>query len=148
MAWLTDKIAGEAMGDGIFLSYSLVTMGIASSCLFRFFEGTCMTGRTVRKFVPLLSLLTFGVYLIHEQPEVREVLWGQLLQLAVFARSPLLISILFGMALLVFFSCAALEHLCQRISKLLPVKKRVDVVSDRISQKLNVLTEHAFHLMH
>lgn len=79
MAWLADKIAGEAMGDGIFLSYSSVTMGIASSCLFRFFEGTCMTGRTVRKFVPLLSLLTFGVYLIHEQPEVREVLWGQLL---------------------------------------------------------------------
>lgn len=39
MEWITNRVAGKTMGENMFLSYSSVTMVVASACLFRFLKG-------------------------------------------------------------------------------------------------------------
>lgn len=144
IAWITNRIAGEAMGDNIFLSYSSATMVIASICLFRYFEGLHITVRLFQKAAPFLSSLTFGVYLIHEQPEVREFLWNKLLRPTDYSQSPFLVLLLLGMTLLVFLLCASIEYLRQKISQFLSTKKLIMTVSDKVSNRAASLTGRVF----
>lgn len=146
IAWITNKMFGEVKGDNIFLSYSSVTMVIASACLFRFFEDLRITNKVVQKAVPLLSSLTFGVYLIHEQPEVRNFLWNKLLHPMNYAENPLLALYLLGIALLVFLSCALLEYLRQKASKILSINKFIKTTSNILSTIAMTLVEKAFQL--
>lgn len=136
------------MGENMFLSYSSVTMVVASACLFRFFEGLHISGKIVRSAAPLLSSLTFGVYLIHEQPEVRPLLWERWLRPAAYAHSPFLIPMLFAMALAVFCGCGALEYLRQRVSALLGAKKLTEAAAERIGRWVSARIEGIFRLAH
>lgn len=148
MAWITNRVAGKTMGENMFLSYSSVTMVVASACLFRFFEGLHISGKIVRSAAPLLSSLTFGVYLIHEQPEVRPLLWERWLRPAAYAHSPFLIPMLFAMALAVFCGCGALEYLRQRVSALLGAKKLTEAAAERIGRRVSARIEGIFRLAH
>lgn len=128
---LTVKIAGRAMGADIFLTNNSVTMILAAACLFRLFEGLHISSWYVQQTVALLSQLTFGVYLIHDQPEVRELLWRQLVRPDRFAQSPFLAVILIGIAAAVFLICAALEFLRQRVFAVLSVQKLVSAAAEK-----------------
>ena len=119
-------------------------MVIASICLFRYFEGLHITVRLFQKAAPFLSSLTFGVYLIHEQPEVREFLWNKLLRPTDYSQSPFLVLLLLGMTLLVFLLCASIEYLRQKISQFLSTKKLIMTVSDKVSNRAASLTGRVF----
>lgn len=146
MELFTNKIVGESMGDSIFLSYSSITMVIASASLFRFFEGLSITNRLAQKVVTLLSSLTFGVYLIHEQPEIRAFLWEKLLRPGNYVQSPFLILFLLGIALFVFLLCALLEYLRNRVSELFSIRKLIIAISNRVKLRAVSLTEMVFNL--
>lgn len=146
MEWFTNKIVGKSMGDSIFLSYSSITMVIASASLFRFFESLSITNRLAQKVVTLLSSLTFGVYLIHEQPEVRSFLWEKLLRPGDYVQSPFLVLFLLGIALFVFLSCALLEYLRNRVSELFSIRKLIIAISNRVKLRAVSLVEMVFCL--
>lgn len=146
MELFTNKIVGESMGDSIFLSYSSITMVIASASLFRFFEGLSITNRLAQKVVTLLSSLTFGVYLIHEQPEIRAFLWEKLLRPGNYVQSPFLILFLLGIALFVFLLCALLEYLRNRVSELFSIRKLIIAISNRVKLRAVSLAEMVFNL--
>lgn len=146
MELFTNKIVGESMGDSIFLSYSSITMVIASASLFRFFEGLSITNRLAQKVVTLLSSLTFGVYLIHEQPEIRAFLWEKLLRPGNYVQSPFLILFLLGIALFVFLLCALLEYLRNRVSELFSIRKLIIAISNRVKIRAVSLAEMVFNL--
>lgn len=133
-------------GDSIFLSYSSITMVIASASLFRFFEGLSITNRLAQKVVTLLSSLTFGVYLIHEQPEIRAFLWEKLLRPGNYVQSPFLILFLLGIALFVFLLCALLEYLRNRVSELFSIRKLIIAISNRVKLRAVSLAEMVFNL--
>lgn len=146
MELFTNKIVGESMGDSIFLSYSSITRVIASASLFRFFEGLSITNRLAQKVVTLLSSLTFGVYLIHEQPEIRAFLWEKLLRPGNYVQSPFLILFLLGIALFVFLLCALLEYLRNRVSELFSIRKLIIAISNRVKLRAVSLAEMVFNL--
>ena len=146
MGLFTSKIVGESMGDSIFLSYSSITMVIASASLFRFFEGLSITNRLDLKVVTLLSSITFGVYLIHEQPEIRAFLWEKLLRPGNYVQSPFLILFLLGIALFVFLLCALLEYLRNRVSELFSIRKLIIAISNRVILRAVSLAEMVFNL--
>mgnify|MGYP004484423133 CR=1 FL=1 len=79
----------------------------------------------------MLSSLTFGIYLIHDQPEVRTFIWQELLCPDRFSQNPALVLILFGMAILVFSCSAILEFLCQKLFVILAIKKVTAILSER-----------------
>lgn len=64
--------------------------------------------------VNTLAGCVFGVYLIHDNFMVRQLLWPELIALGDRADSPLLILWILGSAALVFAGCAAVEYLRQK----------------------------------
>ena len=148
MSWLSVRLFGEVKGDIIFLSYNSITMVIASACFFRFFEGLRITKKKIQRIAPLVSSLTFGIYLIHEQPEVRTFLWQKLLCPFQFVQNPFLVFILLGIAITVFSFCAVLEYIRQRISHVILPKSRRITLPDKLIKRVEFEVEKAFKLEH
>lgn len=105
-----------------------------------------ITNRLAQKVVTLLSSLTFGVYLIHEQPEIRAFLWEKLLRPGNYVQSPFLILFLLGIALFVFLLCALLEYLRNRVSELFSIRKLIIAISNRVKLRAVSLAEMVFSL--
>lgn len=63
------------------------------------------------RFVNAVASCTFGVYLIHDNPAVREILWLRIVKNAEYAASPILIVRIALSAALVYAVCVALEYL-------------------------------------
>lgn len=88
-------------------------MVVGSICLFMTFQNMKMNKDSFLGKVALwISPLTLGVYLIHEQPEMRTWLWS-VLKPYQFANSSfiILIAVLMGQAILVFGVCCLLEKI-------------------------------------
>lgn len=77
------------------------------------------------KLVNTISGCTFGVYLIHDNPAVRAILWQELLNNAPYKTSPSLIPRLVISVLLVFSVCTAMEYLRQKTVEA-PTSRAVD----------------------
>lgn len=91
-------------------------------------------------FNPLIntvSACTFGVYLIHDNPVVRKILWKQLLPLANFFYRPYLIVLIFGAVVVVFSVCTLIEFARQKtIAK--PMTKLFNMCLEKITQMASV----------
>ena len=129
---LTVRVFGRVVGENIFLTNNSVIVILAAACLFRFFEGLRISNRHVRKGVELLAPLTFGIYLIHEQPEVRGLLWRGWIRPGRFAQRPLLAVVLLGVAAAVFLSCALLECLRQKAFEVLSIERLAGTLADKV----------------
>lgn len=113
LSYVTMKIFGTMYGETIFYPYNSITMVIGSISLFMTFRNIKMSKDSVLGKIALWgSPLTLGVYLIHEQPEMRMWLWS-VLKPYQFANSsfPVLIVVLVGQAILVFGLCCLLEKI-------------------------------------
>lgn len=113
LSYVTIKIFGTMYGETIFYSYNSITMVVGSICLFMTFQNMKMNKDSFLGKVALwISPLTLGVYLIHEQPEMRTWLWS-VLKPYQFANSSfiILIAVLMGQAILVFGVCCLLEKI-------------------------------------
>jgi surface polysaccharide O-acyltransferase-like enzyme len=59
-------------------NYNSLTALIPSLLLFIVFLNLRINNTVVNKLISVLSPLTFGVYLIHDEPHIRKLLWGYL----------------------------------------------------------------------
>jgi len=83
---------------------------IISYCLFRAFEKMQIKEN---KVINIISSATFGVYLIHDYPQMREVLWSNIFANVKYQNSPSLIwySVL---AVVVVFAVCSIIDLCRK----------------------------------
>ncbi len=72
---------------------------------------------TVSKVICFISSLTFGVYLIHESPELRGYMYQNIFKSYAFYDSEYAFLIMIGFILLTFITCAAIEYLRQLLFK-------------------------------
>ncbi len=103
-------------GYSIFYQYHSVLVLAASIALFLAFSELKIkrSGRTA--WIGLVAPLTFGVYLLHDNPNLRGTLWGTL-EPAGMCGKWYLIPVILGMALGLFAVCAAVEALRRGIFK-------------------------------
>lgn len=87
-------------------------------------------------YSPLINTIagcTFGVYLIHDNPAVRHILWRRIISLADSFTSPWLVLMILGAVILVFAVCTALEYLRQKtVAK--PMAAMLDKTNQAICQ--------------
>ena len=69
---------------------------------------------------------------VHEQPEVRGLLWRGWIRPGRFAQSPLLAVVLLGVAAAVFLSCALLECLRQKAFEVLSIERLAGTLADKV----------------
>lgn len=89
-------------------------------------------------FVNLLGGCTFGVYLIHDNPAVRELLWKNWLHWGDYFTSGSFILRLVVSILLVFAVCTAIEWLRQKIVAR-PMEKAVNALLGRLLKKSSLV---------
>lgn len=119
----------------IFMQYNSIPVVAASVCLFAFFVDLDIRARVPLSLIGFFAPATFGVYLIHEQLEVKELIW-KLIAPSRYIRSPLLLPYLLLTVLVLFTVCALLDKLRHRLSLLLHVPQLFGVVSDRLTSLL------------
>lgn len=118
------------------MQYNSVTVVLASVFLFDFFVHLNIKSSIFRGFIGFFAPLTFGVYLVHEQIEVKSLLWSAL-NPSQYAASPLLYAHLIPTILILFLSCAALDFLRGRLSNLLKIPALFALISQKLSNTGN-----------
>lgn len=68
---LTNKLFHKPIGEGYLISYTSPTIILCSLFLLLFFANI-KCGKNLTKFIQFFSPLTFGVYLFHEEPLIRD----------------------------------------------------------------------------
>ena len=101
-------------------SYNSITMFIASVSLFLFFKNIKMK-EILPKGINNVAVATFGVYLIHENFLVREVLYDKVLKVTYFATKPFYVkaSVMIASILAVFCACAIIDMIRKKIFDLI-----------------------------
>lgn len=64
-------------------------------------------------FINLIAGCTFGIYLIHDNPATRDIIWKNLIRLSEYFESPWLLIMVLGAAIAVFSTSALIELLRQ-----------------------------------
>ena len=116
----------------MFMQYNSVPVVAASVCLFIFFVNLDIKNRVLLWIIKFFSPAAFGVYLIHEQIEVKNIIW-KLINPSQFIRSPKLLPYLLLVIFTLFIICALLDKIRHLLSVILHVPQAVGFVSDKIS---------------
>lgn len=130
------RVTGAPKASNILCLYTSPLTILASFELFLFFVSLRQSRNNKKAhFVKVLSVATFGVYLIH----THDVIWDYFRNFFVFENKngiELLILTLV-IAIIVFFICFILDYLRQLLFKL----TRMEKISNLLAEKLSVINE-------
>lgn len=104
----------------MFMQYNSVTVVAASVCLFQFFVTRKIENPAAIRVISFFSPLTFGVYLIHEQIELKNFIWP-LINPTRWLDSPKLFLALPVTVVLLFLACALLDKIRSLLSRILHI---------------------------
>ena len=118
---LTFDLLGEYLGRGTlrakFLQYNNILVLMESIALFMFFKQLNIKNIKTIKIVEFIAPLTLAVYLIHEQSQLRTVLYNKILHTEICYHNPCGILIVIGSVLAIFVTCIIIEFVRQKILK-------------------------------
>lgn len=102
---------------GIFISfhYTSVTVSLSSVFLFLVFGKIRIRSEKISSAICLVSSLTFGIYLLHDSPELRAYMYQNIFHSSELYGSKAAFLILTGFILLTFTVCATAEFARQRL---------------------------------
>ena len=134
---ITPHIFGSVKLSSLFYSYNSVMVVPACLFLLQFFRGLHIHGKLVSKVIGFVSPLTFAVYLIHDNPTMRPVLWDWI-DLPSKAESPLLIVWVLLTAVCVFTVCCMVEVVRKWIFKKLHIAGALNRICDNIQDRVSI----------
>ncbi len=121
-------------------NYNFILTLASSLMLFAAFKNMRIGSQGIGRLITLLSSLTLGVYLIHDNPIIRELLWGKVVHPLSMFDKPYFVLHLIASILAVFFICAFLEYFRQLLFKLFGVP----ALCEKIGGKLQGLADKLF----
>ncbi|MCU7496690.1 MAG: acyltransferase [Ignavibacteria bacterium] len=116
-----------------FFEYNSLTVVLSSVLLFLFFRGMTLKSTLLNKMTRSIPALTLGVYLIHDHPYVRPVLYSKFLQTYLFWNSPVFIPVAIGSILGVFIVCLCIDAVRKKIFTVLENTKLLCLINKSIS---------------
>ena len=112
---------GTYLGKGTlmenFIQYNNIFVLIESIALFMYFKQLNIKSRKLIKVIEFIAPLTLAVYLIHEQSQLRTVLYNKILHTEICYHNPYGIFIAIGSVLAIFITCIVIEFIRQKILK-------------------------------
>ena len=124
----------------MFMQYNSVTVVLASVCLFDFFVHLEVRAGLLQTAARVLAPFTFGVYLIHEQAELKPLIW-EAVSPSSYARSPSLYLHLAATVILLFLSCSLLDGIRHGVSNLVGIPKLAKKLSDTLTAWTGGITD-------
>lgn len=102
-----------------FSRYCSILVLAESVSLFMLFQSVSVKGRAVCKAVLMISPLTFGVYLLHDNANIRSFLYQDVLQLQALPDGMAAIPMMLGLVLFLFVACCAVEYVRRAVAWLI-----------------------------
>lgn len=132
---LMKKPLAEAAYDSPFVSYVSPTILLASIALLLFFRKLHVNSM-VKKVVGFFAPVTFGVYLIHEQPLIRQYLMSG--RFAIYGSySPILLFVsVVGTVFGIWLACSLLDRLRLCLFKILKIKALCNSIEQLIVHRI------------
>src|SRR5690606_38125865 len=127
-------------------NYNSLTALIPSLLLFIVFLNLRINNTVVNKLISVLSPLTFGVYLIHDEPHIRKLLWGYLDLPSQINNSYFALICIFVVAI-IYIACSLIDWcraLLFRYASNVPALKNTD---DEMERLLNMVSQKALALV-
>ena len=133
IAIITHFFTGRVIGSSIFYNNISVIILMSSVVTFLAFISVDINNPTVEKIVLFFGRCTFGVYLIHDNNHVRNLLWGTLRE---YVGTSLVtyIGSYFVIVFSIFICCSLIDYLRQKLFMLLRsfnFTKRIDSFFNR-----------------
>ncbi len=127
----------EAKNSNFLINYCSPTVLLASVSLLMLFS-KLKFGNKASKFIAFFANATFGVYLIHDFPLVRNYFISEkFVELTSFSPLIMILLVVFS-AIAIWFICSITDKLRLELFKLLKVKKLCEKISQLISKLLSV----------
>ena len=129
---LASDIIGNYLGKVTFrdkfISYNNIFILIESIALFMYFKQLDIKSSKLIKVIEFIAPLTLAVYLIHEQSQLRTVLYNKILHTEICYHNPYGIFIAIGSVIAVFITCIIIEFIRQKVlKKSKKVKKNLNI---------------------
>ncbi len=113
------------------MSYTSPTVLATSIALFMLFS-QIKTNNVSNKIIGFFAPLTFGVYLIHENPCVKKLFMTNKFSVLADLNPPLMILAVLGTAVAIFMICALLDFVRDRVFSLLKIKNLIIKLETKI----------------
>ena len=125
------QIWGEIKYDNILISYQSITILGAAVSLLLAFEKAKLRSHSTR-IICFFTPLAFSVYLIHDHPQIRELLITD--HFVWIGKLPMLQMILciFGIAFCVFFTSSIIDLFRHHLFKVIKLKEKLQKIDNRI----------------
>lgn len=127
-------------GRGLLVSYTSPTILLASMLLLILFANI-HPRKWLLKIIKYFSPATFGVYLIHDNPVVRNVFITDKFSRLVEGNVIYMVFTVLGTAIIIFFVCLLVEKVRLRIFKCLKIDVLTDKAGQYVKQIFNYFTE-------
>lgn len=132
---VTPAIFGGVRGESIFNYYNAVPVVAASLFLFQFFRGISIQKPAAKRLIGAIAPLTFGVYLLHEHPTLRPLLWSKL-NFPALAASPALPAAVLAAALGIFAVGCGIEYLRRLLFRVTGLTAALQHLCDKLQNHL------------
>lgn len=126
------KFLGYKLGIHMFSANSSVCVVLASVFLFLGFMQIDIKNIVISKLISVISPLTFGVYLIHDQPAIRNIIWEQIFKPYQYVDKPYLVAAVLLIAIIVFVICCCAEFIRLKLWKAIRVDTIIEIISNKI----------------
>ena len=137
--WITSPIFGEPMGETLLNGYCSFLTIIGAVALFMTFSTVKIKcEKTWGGVFTVLSPLTLGVYLIHDNTSVRAFLWN-FLDLPSFIGSGYLIIVLIAASVGIFCVCILMEWVRTKIFVITKLDRLIFYIGDKMDKSLDKL---------
>lgn len=134
---VTPKVFGTVKLASFFYAKNSILTLAASLLLLQFFRGLHIHGKFTSKIIGFTAPLTFAVYLLHDNPTLRPVLWSWI-DLPAGAESPLLIVRVLLTAVCIFTICCLIEFVRKWLFEKLRITGTVHHLCDKIQNYIMI----------
>lgn len=122
---------GLGYSSDVFVSYNSTLIIIGTFSLFMFFR----TIKIQSKFINKVASLTFGVYLIHDNNYVRDILYTNILNTQQWFNSDKFLFITIVSIVSIYVICSFIEYCRIKIFNLLNINKHIEITVEYIFNK-------------
>ena len=115
------------------ISYTSPTILLCAMALLGLFARRSFRGRWSRRLIGTLAPASFGIYILHMQPQIQDWLFNlPLFAWVVQQNAAILVAVVLLMGLCLYIVCWAVEYLRQWIFRILRIQKRLERLETKL----------------
>ena len=108
------------------LKYNMPLVLVESMAIFMYFKCINIKNKYINKMIMFMAPLTFGVYLIHEQPVFSTILYKDILHTEICYHNTYGILIVLCSSIIMFLACILIEYIRIKIMSFLKERKKLN----------------------